>query len=115
MNKHNDNDNDTNTNTINNSTSNNILIQNNTNNFYNIINNNNNITLKPKEEENNKKKNPLIGLKKDRLSINLQLSPHEIIKEESEMEKASAISSKKNGTDKGFNAGNNSILSGTKE
>ena len=115
MNKHNDNDNDTNTNTINNSTSNNILIQNNTNNFYNIINNNNNISLKPKEEENNKKKSPLIGLKKDRLSINLQLSPHEIIKEESEMEKASAISSKKNGTDKGFNAGNNSILSGTKE
>ena len=117
MNKKNDkdNDNDTNTNPNNNSTSNNILIQNNTNNFYNIINNNNNITLKNKEEENNKKKNSLIGLKKERLSINLQLSPQEIIKEESEMEKGSVISSKKNGTDKGLNDGNNSSLSENKE
>ena len=113
MNKDNDNENDTNPN--NNSTSNNILIQNNTNNFYNIINNNNNITLKPKEEENNKKKNPLLGLKKERLSINLQLNPQEIIKEESEMEKASLASSKKIGTDKELNTGYNSSLSEKKE
>jgi len=113
LNKDNDNENDTNPN--NNSTSNNILIQNNTNNFYNIINNNNNITLKPKEEENNKKKNPLLGLKKERLSINLQLNPQEIIKEESEMEKASLASSKKIGTDKELNTGYNSSLSEKKE
>ena len=111
--KDNDNDNDTNPN--NNSTSNNILIQNNTNNFYNIINNNNNITLKPKEEENSKKKNSLLGFKKERLSINLQINPHEIIKEESEVEKASVTSSKKIGMDKGLNDGNNSSLSENKE
>ena len=113
MKKDNDNDNDTNPN--NNSTSNNILIQNNTNNFYNIINNNNNITLKPKEEENSKKKNSLLGFKKERLSINLQINPHEIIKEESEVEKASVTSSKKIGMDKGLNDGNNSSLSENKE
>jgi hypothetical protein len=112
---YNDNDNYNDTNTNNNSTSNNILIQNNTNNFYNIINNNNNIKLKSKEEESNKKKSSLIGLKKERLSINIQLSPQEIIKEESEREKASVASSKKIGTDKELNPGNNSSLNGNKE
>ena len=106
------NNNNTNTTT---STSNNILIQNNTNNFYNIINNNNNITLKKhKEEENNKNNNPLIGIKKEIYSLNLQLSPQEIIKEESEMEKASVTSSKKIVPNKGLNAGNNSNLGGNK-
>ena len=104
-----------NTTTYNTSSSNNILILNNTNNFYNIINNNNNITLKPKEEENSKKKNSLLGFKKERLSINLQINPHEIIKEESEVEKASVTSSKKIGMDKGLNDGNNSSLSENKE
>jgi hypothetical protein len=109
------NDNSTNTNTTtynNTSSSNNILIQNNTNNYYNIINNNNKITLKHKEEDNNKKKNPLNGLKNEKYSMNLQLSPQEIIKEESEIEKASVTSSKKIGFNKGLNTGNNSTLSG---
>ena len=99
-----------NTTTYNTSSSNNILIQNNTNNFYNIINNNNKITLKHKEEENNKNKNPLIGLNKDRYSINIQLNQQEIIKEETEVEKASVTSSKKIGVDNGLNADNNSGL-----
>ena len=106
------NNNNTNTTT---STSNNILIQNNTNNFYNIINNNNNITLKHKEEENNKKKAPLIGLNKEIYPLNLQLNPQEIIKEESEVEKASIASSKKIKADKGIKTGNNSGLIGNKD
>ena len=80
-----------NSNTNNNNTSNNILIQNNTNNIYNIINNNNNITLKASDGDKNNNAN-----KKDRFSVNLLYNTNEVIKEESEIEKASVISSKKN-------------------
>ena len=81
-----------NTNNINNNTSNNILIQNNTSNIYNIINNNNNITLKTATDDN--KNN--IGNKKERFSVNVLYNTNEVIKEESEVDKASVLSSKKN-------------------
>ena len=83
--------NNMNSNTNNNNTSNNILIQNNTNNIYNIINNNNNITLKANDGDKNNNSN-----KKDRFSMNLLYNSNEVIKEESEIEKASVLSSKKN-------------------
>ena len=81
-----------------NNTSNNILIQNNTNNFYNIINNNNNLTLKTQSSEDNLiNQKPSKGLvKKERYSLNMKYNPEETIKEESEYEKASAVSSKMN-------------------
>ena len=81
-----------------NNTSNNILIQNNTNNFYNIINHNNHISLKTQNSEdkfiNIKNTNEL--LKKERPSLNKKYNAEEVIKEESEVEKASVISSKRN-------------------
>jgi hypothetical protein len=77
--------------TTNKNTSNNILIQNNTNNIYNIINYNNNIALKASDGDKNNNAN-----KKDRFSVNLLYNTNEVIKEESEIEKASVISSKKN-------------------
>ena len=82
-----------------NNTSNNILIQNNTNNFYNIINSNNNISnLKTQNSEDKfiNKKNLKEIAKKERYSLNQKYKTKEIIKEESELEKASAISSKRN-------------------
>ena len=82
------------TNTHNNS-SNNILIQNNTSNYYNIINNNNNITLND-QDESNIIQNTENGLNKRRYSINFKYKANEVIKEESELEKASVLSSKKN-------------------
>ena len=81
-----------NTNTNINNTSNNILIQNNTSNIYNIINSNNNITLKTGEDNHP----PINGVKKERYSVNLLYNTNEVIKEESELEKVSLSSSKKN-------------------
>ena len=76
-------------------TSNNILIQNNTNNFYNIINNNNNITYKSGTlDDTHISHNISNGLiNKERYSVNIKYNPENIIKEESEQEKASALSS----------------------
>jgi len=96
----------TNTNT-NNNTSNNILIQNNTSNYFNIINNSNNITLNSGDEVNqlnqsqNQKKAPI---KKERYSINFNLDPQDVIKEESEVDKVSQGSSKKSSVKKNSNS-----------
>ena len=80
-----------------NNSSNNILIQNNTNNIYNIINNNNIISIKTQNSEDKliKKKNPNDILNKEGHSLIKKYNSEEIIKEESEVEKASAISSKR--------------------
>ena len=80
-----------------NNTSNNILIQNNTFNFDNIINNTN-VSIKTQNSGNkliNKKTiNKLF--KKKRYSLNQKYNTEEVIKEESELEKASAMSFKIN-------------------
>ena len=81
-----------------NSTSNsskNILIQNNTNNYFNIINNNNNFTYKCQTfDEIHTSQNTSNRLNiKERYSYNFKYNAADVIKEESEHEKASAISS----------------------
>ena len=97
-NKNNNNNNNNNNNSTNN-TSNNILIQNNTNNFYNIINNNNNITVKS-IDENNRNPNTLSSLSnKENNPIAFKYTAEEVIKEESELEKASFVSSQKDNND----------------
>ena len=75
--------------TINNNSSNNILIQNNTSNFYNIINNNNSISIKAGEDSLN-------TITKQNFSSNIKYNAEDVIKEESEPEKISISSSKKN-------------------
>ena len=84
-----------NLNVSNNNSSNNILIQNNTNNYFNIINNNNSITVSPVDEINHLNQNQMNGIKKERYSLSYKFDPKEVIKEESEVEKASVESSKK--------------------
>jgi hypothetical protein len=81
-----------------NSTSNsskNILIQNNTNNYFNIINNNNNFAYKCQTfDETHTSQNTSNRLnRKERYSYNFKYNAADVIKEESEHEKASAISS----------------------
>ena len=94
------------TTTNNNNTSNNILIQNNTSNYINIINNSNNITVNPADEvtrlnqSQNQNQNQTNGIKKERYSINFNLNPQDVIKEESEVDKVSQGSSKKSGIEK---------------
>ena len=86
-----------NLNASNNNSSNNILIQNNTNNYFNIINNNNSITVSPVDEISHLNQNQMNGIKKEkRYSLSYKFDPQEIIKEESEVEKVSVGSSKKN-------------------
>ena len=84
--------NNDNYNTIANNTSNNILIQNNTSNFYNIINNNNNISVKAIEES----QNTIAKLKKENFLSSSKYNADDVIKEESEPEKVSICTSKKN-------------------
>jgi len=84
-----------NLNSSNNNSSSNILIQNNTNNYFNIINNNNSITVKPVDEINHLNQNQLNGLRNERYSVSYKFNPHEVIKEESEIEKVSIGSSQK--------------------
>jgi hypothetical protein len=94
------------TTTNNNNTSNNILIQNNTSNYINIINNSNNITVNPADEvtrlnqSQSQNQNQTNGIKKERYSINFNLNPQDVIKEESEVDKVSQGSSKKSGIEK---------------
>ena len=81
-----------------NSTSNsskNILIQNNTNNYFNIINNNNNFNYRCQTfDETHTSQNTTNRLnRKERYSYNFKYNAADVIKEESEHEKASAISS----------------------
>ena len=96
-----------------NNSSNNILIQNNTSNYYNIINNNNNITLND-PDESNIIQNTENGLNKRRYTINIKYKANEIIKEESELEKASVLSSKKN-NDSGTKHANSSLNNRTED
>ena len=84
--------NNENYNTISNNTSNNILIQNNTSNFYNIINNNNNISVKAIEES----QNTITKFKKENFLSSNKYNADDVIKEESEPEKLSICTSKKN-------------------
>ena len=95
-----------------NNSSNNILIQNNTSNYYNIINNNN-ITLND-PDESHIIQNTENGLNKRRYSINIKYKANEIIKEESELEKASVLSSKKN-NDSGTKHANSSLNNRTED
>ena len=76
--------------------SNNILIQNNTNNFYNIINNNNNITVKTSDDIPATQNSAAELSKKGTFPVNIKYDANEVIKEESEPEKISLSSSKKN-------------------
>ena len=76
--------------------SNNILIQNNTNNFYNIINTNNNITVKTSDDIPATQNSAAELSKKDTFPVNIKYDANEVIKEESEPEKISFSSSKKN-------------------
>ena len=81
-----------------NNTSSNILIQNNTSNIYNIINNNNNITLKTQDDS----QNTLSGLKNERVSnLGIKYKSEDVIKEESEPERASIYSKKNSVKNKG--------------
>ena len=110
-------DKSTNTNTNNNNTSNNILIQNNTSNYFNIINNNNNITVNTGDEVNqlnqNQNQKKTNGKLKERYSsINFNLNPQDVIKEESEVDKVSQGSSKKTSDKKKSNI---SSLGGSEE
>ena len=100
--------NDNYNNTIANNTSNNILIQNNTSNFYNIINNNNNISVKAIEDS----QNTINKLKKENFLSSSKYNAEDVIKEESEPEKVSICTSKKNPNNNSkFN--NSSIIGGT--
>ena len=98
-----------NTSINNNNTSNNILIQNNTSNYFNIINNSNNITMNSGDEVNNlnqsQNQNQIkTSIKKERYSINFNLNPQDVIKEESEVDKVSQGSSKKTSEKKNSNS-----------
>lgn len=98
-----------NTSINNNNTSNNILIQNNTSNYFNIINNSNNITMNSGDEVNNlnqsQNQNQIkTNIKKERYSINFNLNPQDVIKEESEVDKVSQGSSKKTSEKKNSNS-----------
>ena len=98
-----------NTSSNNNNTSNNILIQNNTSNYFNIINNSNNITMNSGDEVNNlnqsQNQNQIkTNIKKEIYSINFNLNPQDVIKEESEVDKVSQGSSKKTSEKKNSNS-----------
>ena len=96
-------------NSITNNTSNNILIQNNTSNFYNIINNNNNISMKAVDDS----QNTITKLKKENYLSGNKYSTQDVIKEESEPEKISICTSKKNQNNSKIN--NSSINNGTED
>ena len=99
-----------------NNSSNNILIQNNTSNYYNIINHNNKITLKTPDNMHISQYTEN-GLNKKRYSINIKYRANEVIKEESELEKVSALTSKKNNekNDNGNKRANSSLNKRTED